>query len=103
VWSGRLAGESMNGVARARAIQKLAAKYELELARCFAYGDSVSDFPMLAAVGNPRAVNPAFRLRRMARSHGWPILSWDRKLLGPALEAAEKIPTATEVPIRSFR
>jgi HAD superfamily hydrolase (TIGR01490 family) len=115
VWSGRLSGEAMNGVAKARAIQKLAARYELDLARCFAYGDSVSDSPMLSAVGNPRAVNAGFRLRRMAQSRGWPILTWHRRINGVASETAETIPassprakrgmetTATEVPIRSFR
>ena len=38
--------------------------YDLE--RCFAYSDSVTDVPMLEAVGHPYAVNPDKELRRLA-------------------------------------
>ena len=34
---------------------------------------------MLAAVGNPRAVNPAFGLRRIARARGWHVERWHQR------------------------
>ena len=39
-----------------------------------AYSDSLSDYPMLAVVGRPTAVNPDSRLRSHARAYEWPIL-----------------------------
>jgi phosphoserine phosphatase len=54
----------------------LAAREELDLDESLAFGDSLNDAPMLAAVGKPFAVNPAAGLRRHARARGWPILDW---------------------------
>jgi len=79
LWTGRLAGEWLNGAAKARALHSLAGRCELDLSRSFAYGDSGGDIAMLAAVGNPRAINPAFRLRRIARACGWPVERWNQR------------------------
>ena len=46
----------------------------LSLAHCHGYSDSASDYPMLAVVGRPTAVNPDLRLRSLARAFNWPIL-----------------------------
>lgn len=40
------------------------------------YSDSVTDLPLLEAVGHPVVVNPDARLRRIARRRGWPIEEW---------------------------
>ncbi|MEM7677263.1 MAG: HAD family phosphatase, partial [Myxococcota bacterium] len=40
------------------------------------YTDSMSDLPMMEAVGHPVAVNPDPRLRRTAKGRGWPIVDW---------------------------
>ena len=40
------------------------------------YSDSISDLPLLERVGEPIVVNPDVRLRRVARSRGWPIETW---------------------------
>ncbi len=42
---------------------------------CAFYSDSVFDVPLLEAVGRPVAVNPDFRLRRIARERGWQIMT----------------------------
>ena len=42
---------------------------------CAFYSDSIFDVPLLEAVGHPVAVNPDLRLRKVARSNGWPILN----------------------------
>ena len=47
----------------------------LALDRSHAYSDSFSDYPMLAVVGHPAAVNPDLRLRSVARAYEWPVLS----------------------------
>ena len=43
-------------------------------AACSFYTDSISDLPLLEAVGKPVAVNPDPRLRRVAKARGWPVL-----------------------------
>ena len=40
------------------------------------YTDSITDLPLLEAVGQPVAVNPDPRLRRVARRRDWPIEDW---------------------------
>lgn len=75
-WTGEIAGEHMSGDAKRRAIVHLAAMYHLDLARSFAYGDSVSDLPMLETVGHPAAVNPSTNLERAARARNWPVVHW---------------------------
>jgi HAD superfamily hydrolase (TIGR01490 family) len=57
--------------------KRLAESRGAELADAWFYSDSISDQPMLEAVGNPVAVHPDPRLRRLARKRGWPIVDWD--------------------------
>jgi HAD superfamily hydrolase (TIGR01490 family) len=63
---------------KAEAIAELAASEGYDLARSYAYSDSATDVPMLAAVGHPYAVNPDRALRREAASRGWPTLTFSR-------------------------
>jgi HAD superfamily hydrolase (TIGR01490 family) len=60
-------------VARARA---WAEAHGVDLARSVFYTDSVSDLPMLEAVGEPRVINPDPRLYALARRRGWSIDRW---------------------------
>jgi len=63
------------------------------------YTDSITDVPLLAAVGHPIAVNPDVRLRRLARSRGWQIEEWtkaDRPGVFPAWAAFDSQPSGTE-------
>jgi HAD superfamily hydrolase (TIGR01490 family) len=75
-WTGDIAGRHMSGDAKAHALRDLANKYEIALHRSYAYGDSITDAPMLESVGHPRAVNPSWRLADFALSRGWEICSW---------------------------
>jgi len=77
--TGRIVGEAMFGEAKARAIRRIAAEADLDLRRCFAYGDSSSDRWMLEAVGRPAAVNPSNDLARIARRNEWPVLRWGKE------------------------
>ncbi|HEY9291482.1 MAG TPA: HAD family hydrolase [Microlunatus sp.] len=73
VYTGRLKGDLLHGVAKADAVRGLAAENGLDLARCFAYSDSYNDLPMLSLVGHPCAVNPDRRLTQHAQEVDWQI------------------------------
>jgi HAD superfamily hydrolase (TIGR01490 family) len=76
VEDGRYTGEIAfyaYGEGKAVALRELADRHGYDLAACYAYSDSVTDLPMLEAVGHPHAVNPDKGLRRAAVERGWPI------------------------------
>jgi phosphoserine phosphatase len=73
VYTGRLVGGLLHGPAKAVAIEALAEREGLDLARCAAYSDSANDLPMLRLVGFPAAVNPDAELRAEARANNWPV------------------------------
>ncbi|MGC1603971.1 MAG: HAD-IB family hydrolase [Candidatus Acidiferrum sp.] len=97
-WTGRVVGEAMFGEAKARAIRGIAAEADLDLSRCFAYGDSASDRWMLEAVGKPAVVNPSNDLARIARRNDWAILRWGReKTLAQRTRRAQRTQREEEV------
>lgn len=57
--------------AKATAIRQVAEVRGYDLAASYAYSDSITDLPMLAAVGHPTAVNPDRELRAAALAMGW--------------------------------
>jgi HAD superfamily hydrolase (TIGR01490 family) len=69
-------GSYVYGPAKAEAVRRLAVSQGYDLARSFAYSDSVTDLPMLEAVGHPCAVNPDRALRKTAVERGWPVLDF---------------------------
>lgn len=75
---------------KARAIRELAEAHGYDLDRSYAYSDSVTDVPMLEAVGHPYAVNPDKDLRKAAEANEWPILVFDR----PVDLETRQLPTA---------
>ncbi|MER5970287.1 HAD family hydrolase [Streptomyces sp. NPDC002055] len=81
VEDGRFTGEVeyyAYGPTKAEAVAELAESEGYDLDRCYAYSDSVTDIPMLEAVGHPHAVNPDRGLRREAAARGWTVLSFSR-------------------------
>jgi HAD superfamily hydrolase (TIGR01490 family) len=58
---------------KAIAIKQLAVEHGYDLAKSYAYSDSVTDLPMLEVVGHPTAVNPDRGLRRIAVEKDWPV------------------------------
>ena len=75
-YTGRLDGEMAHGPEKARRVTELAAREGIDLARSYAYTDSVNDLPLLELVGNPVAMNPDFRLRQLAQRRGWQVLDF---------------------------
>jgi hypothetical protein len=57
---------------------EIATQRGVDLNGSFAYSDSITDLPMLEAVGNPVAVNPDRELRRMAEQREWRIRDFRR-------------------------
>lgn len=66
------------GEGKVQAIRELAAREGYPLEHCYAYSDSITDLPMLEAVGHPTAVNPDRVLRKEAAAHDWPVLTFSR-------------------------
>jgi HAD superfamily hydrolase (TIGR01490 family) len=66
------------GESKAQAIRELAAREGYPLEHCYAYSDSITDLPMLEAVGHPTAVNPDRTLRKEATARGWPALTFSK-------------------------
>ncbi len=81
------------GPAKAEAIRELAARRGYDLAHSYAYSDSVTDVPMLEAVGHPYAVNPDRALRRVVLERGWPTLTFSNAV--PLRERLRPPTTAT--------
>ncbi|MDQ3182295.1 MAG: HAD-IB family hydrolase [Actinomycetota bacterium] len=88
-YTGELTGAPVAGDARARMLASFARRRGLDLSRSYAYADSISDLPMLEAVGNPVAVNPDRRLGTAAKDRGWKVEHWDKN--GSADGVAKKI------------
>jgi HAD superfamily hydrolase (TIGR01490 family) len=74
---------------KAEAITELAELRGYDLARSFAYSDSITDVHMLEVVGHPHAVNPDKELRRVAKERDWPVLVFSRPV---ALTARVRLP-----------
>lgn len=66
--------EQMIGVAKARFVRELQVGREVDQEDVFAYTDSILDLPFLEAVGNPVAVNPDAKLRKLCGVRGWRVL-----------------------------
>lgn len=75
-FTGRIERSLMHG-AKVHALEADAAEHGIDLSSSWAYSDSVSDLPMLEAVGHPVAVNPDRDLRRHAAEAGWPVRDFE--------------------------
>jgi HAD superfamily hydrolase (TIGR01490 family) len=64
------------GPNKVAAVRALAEERGYDLARSYAYSDSVTDAQLLATVGRPTAVNPDRALRRIAIERGWPMVEF---------------------------
>ncbi len=72
--TGQVVPPIIEGAHKALVIRDYCVREGLRLDHSFAYSDSISDYPMLAVVGHPTAVNPDRKLARVARAYEWPIL-----------------------------
>lgn len=63
------------GEGKAAAIRDFLHKRGVNAAHCFAYGDDVSDLPMLQAVGQPTVVSGGRELEARAKVLGWRVIA----------------------------
>jgi HAD superfamily hydrolase (TIGR01490 family) len=92
-FSGRFEGPFVYGPGKVEAMERFAAGHGIDLGTSYAYSDSISDLPMLRAVGNPVAVNPDPALAEIAREEGWQTMRFER--LGRRLVALAVTALAT--------
>ena len=76
--TGRFDGPFVYGKGKVEAMQIFADEHDIDLEVSYAYSDSISDLPMLRAVGNPVVVNPDPPLLEIAREEGWQTLRFER-------------------------
>ncbi len=77
-YTGRLAGPFCYSEGKAQTLRAVAREQGYDLGASYAYTDSMSDLPMLEAVGHPVVVNPEAELRELAEERGWPIVETSR-------------------------
>jgi HAD superfamily hydrolase (TIGR01490 family) len=100
-FTGRLDGPFVYGPGKVEAMREFAERHEIDLAASYAYSDSLSDLPMLRAVGNPVAVNPDPPLAAIAREEAWQTMRFER--LGRRLLAVAATLLATIVGVGASR
>jgi HAD superfamily hydrolase (TIGR01490 family) len=76
-YTGRMAFYAC-GPSKAEAMAELAGRAGIDLAASTAYSDSVTDLPMLEAVGHPVAVNAERVLARVAKERGWEVRAFTK-------------------------
>jgi len=76
VFTGRASGTLCFGDGKVSRASELAKSLGFRLDEAIFYTDSLTDLPLLEAVGERVIVNPDVRLRRVARKRGWRIESW---------------------------
>jgi HAD superfamily hydrolase (TIGR01490 family) len=83
----------MHGAAKAVAITKIAALWNVDLKKSSAYADSKGDTQMLELVGNPFCVNPDRGLRAIALERDWPCLRFgsQRDLFRPSRQELRRL------------
>jgi HAD superfamily hydrolase (TIGR01490 family) len=74
--TGNVQGSYLVDEEKERAARDYAAEHHIDLEKSFAYGDSMSDLPLLESVGYPVVVNPGGKLARIAKERNWEIHSW---------------------------
>lgn len=72
-FTGEITGLHPRGENKLRLLSALAQAQGWDLTQSYAYGDHIQDLHLFRNIGHPVAVNPSWRLRRLARRHHWPI------------------------------
>jgi HAD superfamily hydrolase (TIGR01490 family) len=77
-FTGRFDGPFVYGPGKVEAMEAFAARHEIDLDESYAYSDSLSDLPMLEAVGHAVVVNPDPGLAEIAKRNGWQTMRFER-------------------------
>jgi HAD superfamily hydrolase (TIGR01490 family) len=74
VYSGCIDGTHYYGKSKSDLVMRLREELNADLDKSFCYADSIADIAMMRLFGNPVAVNPDRRLRRVALRRHWEII-----------------------------
>jgi putative phosphoserine phosphatase/1-acylglycerol-3-phosphate O-acyltransferase len=88
-YDGSVDGFFVWGPGKLAAVRDWAGRHGVDVARSYAYSDSVYDLPLLSAVRFPTAVNPDPRLRIVATLRRWPSQFFDVPAGVPKLAGIE--------------
>jgi HAD superfamily hydrolase (TIGR01490 family) len=77
-YTGEMEGPFVYGKGKVEAMRQFADQHDIDLAKSWAYSDSVSDLPMLRAVGHAVVVNPDGPLLEIARQEDWQVMRFER-------------------------
>ncbi len=72
-FTGEINGLHPRGKNKELLLLDLSRRYGFDLSRSYAYADHFEDRSLFGSVGHPVAVNPSWRLKRLARKRRWPI------------------------------
>lgn len=72
-YSGELLTPILHGGLKAAAVIQVCKTESYDQRISFAYSDSISDLPLLAAMGSPTVVNPNSQLLAIAKKNNWQI------------------------------
>lgn len=73
-YTGRLIGAPAIGQGKALLVEQFLTAMGVDAKECYAYGDDISDLPMLELVGNPRVVTGGRFLEAHAKERGWRVI-----------------------------
>ncbi len=102
-YTGQMDGPFVYGKGKVEAMRRFAEKHEIDLQESFAYSDSVSDLPMLRAVGHAVVVNPDGPLLEIARQEGWQVMRFEKLGRRLAVVAATAVAAAGGLAARAAR
>ncbi len=88
-YDGTIDGPFVWGPGKLAAVRDWAADHGVDVARSWAYSDSIYDLPLLSAVRHATAVNPDPRLRVVAALRRWPSMHFDVPAGVPKLAGIE--------------
>lgn len=74
IFTGHILPPQTIGQGKADAVLEFLKERKINPAECYAYGDDISDAPMLGCVGFPFAIRGGRRLEAYAEQQGWPIM-----------------------------
>lgn len=106
-YTGQLDGPLCQGRGKATRAKAVLDEVGALPADCIAYGDTASDAPYLALMGQPHAVDPDTKLRQIAQRSAWPIIHTTAKPAAPAAipaapPLAPAIEAAAQAALRQF-
>ncbi|MEN8156369.1 MAG: HAD-IB family hydrolase [Bacteroidota bacterium] len=78
ILTGRTVGKLVYGKEKKTRLLAYCKAHGYDPAGAFYYGDSYTDYHVMAAVGNPVAVDPDKKLCKIALANNWPILARNR-------------------------